>query len=267
VQTSRDVIPRKAARRSQSSPRRATAEHQRLRAIADAEPRIKGWRAGYVKGVLLLRKGGVFRAAEGVFNQALTNGLLAIACVEQPALVAVERLPSASQLAKDLAHVPEVDQPKLDQAIKRTDAARHGRDVGSQLKEGDIRLLGELDGHPALSVILGEQIDERWANAYLVNRHEIERAVAYLELLDDDEVQRRIEFAESALAPTPGEYDEGPQECDVCENETMNREGRDDFGYGYVLGTCVVCSYRRSDDVAHQSGMDAEMRRQMEKDD
>jgi hypothetical protein len=104
--------------------------------------------------------------------------------------VTPERLPPASQLIKELTHVPEFNQPKLDQTIKRTDAARHGRGVGGQLTETDIQLLDGLDDHPALSVVFSEHLNEHRAKAHLANRYEVARVIAYLKLLDDDEVQR-----------------------------------------------------------------------------
>lgn len=251
--------------------RRGDAEHHRLRTLADQEPRISHWRAEYAKGLVLLREDHAFPGAEGVFEQALTNGLLAIASAERPGLISpTNALPAASRLAREMAGVPEVDQQNLVQAVSRTSAPRHGRGPGGVLTDDDVQLLDDLDTHPALvGAGSNELLDSHWAKAEIENHYEARRAVDYLALLDYEEVERRVEAAKDLLYLSPEDQliVGDPQECPVCEHATMNREGGDDFGHGFTAGTCVVCSYRRSDAMAYSRGMDVELARQMEKDD
>lgn len=248
-------------------PERALAETQRLRARADNEPRSEHWRREYVQAVAQLQQDLAFPGVEGVFDQALTKGLLVIAAAERPDLLATknERLPSASSLATGLATVPEVNASAAEEAYERTSAFRHGRSQGGGLTPSDRDLVEHLDHHPALSGLQSELLDLHWAKAEVADHYEVARASHYLDLLDDDEVRRRFAHAKQALTPfvKPGEDVVEPQECPVCELDAMNREGGDDFGHGYVAGTCLVCSYRRSDDIAYELGIDIELRRQL----
>lgn len=248
-------------------PQRERAEDQRLRACAAREPRADQWRRDYVQAVAQLRQDLVFPGAEAVFDTALTKGLLAVAAAERPDLLTPKNLPAASGLAKALAAVPEVDAPAAGEAYDRTSAVRHGRSPGGVLTPADLQLLENLDDHPALDVLHSELLDMHWAKVEVADRYEAARASAYLKLLDEDEIGRRVEAASELLAfVVPGEDVFEPQECPVCEHETMNREGGDDFGHGYTAGTCLVCSYRLSGDVAYERGMDAELSRQLAKD-
>jgi hypothetical protein len=251
-----------------STPPRAHEEDQRLRVIADREPRTQHWRQEYVQAVVLLEQDLSFPGAEGVFEHALTNGLLAIAAAEHPDLVTRSFMPSASSLAHSLALVHEVRASDLWAAVQRTGAPRHGRGPGGVLTRTDLCALEDLDNHPVLRGLHSELLDAHWARIEVADRYERDRASSYLRLLDEDEIIHRAQVAIVALTPLvePGEDIVWPQECPICDHEAMNHEGGDDFGYGYTGGTCLVCSYRRSDDVAYQAGAMAELNRQLEAD-
>lgn len=82
------------------------------------------------------------------------------------------------------------------------------------------------------------------------------------ENLDSNEISRRVGEAGRA-----GGFDEDelePQECPVCGHSTLMATGPDDFGYGTTAGTCVVCSYHRSDDAAYETNLDQEWRARWE---
>ena len=61
-----------------------------------------------------------------------------------------------------------------------------------------------------------------------------------------------------SLSRHPGDVSFEPQDCPVCNRQTLQSTDGDDFGYGITAGTCLVCSYRRSDRIASELGMDLE---------
>lgn len=239
--------------------------------------------------------------AEELFNTSLTHGLLAIAAATIDGHPA--RLPgrqrSASALLKDLVGafgevngvclVPtgeaNISNPfrvfgddykppaaiavrthLLTLALKVADAARHGSGPVGKLTEVHVAALGDLDAHPALRSIGDACRDRGWSDGTVADSHELGRAADYLELLSDDEIERRVEQASSSPA-APDYFDAAAiQDCPVCGYETLIPTGSDEMGYGITAGTCFVCSYARSEDAAHELQSSAEFRRLWDRD-
>lgn len=81
-----------------------------------------------------------------------------------------------------------------------------------------------------------------------------DNATRYLALLDEEEIQRRVEAADYCGSSSGG-Y-EALQECPVCGNETLVAESIDDFGIGIGVGTCFVCGYWRSPREVDEAAQD-----------
>jgi len=241
----------------------------------------------YAEGAAVLDEDCHVVGAEALFDQALTNGLLVIAAdyiPGHPAADATKKQPPASVLLTQLgdragviegvAQIPtgmraeEIDErtgfgetldrdefvslyvDQLHDALQRTQAARHGRGPGEQVTPEDVQALLELDIHPALGVLVNHYMDQDWRRAQVADRTEQARAADYLDLLDEEEVNRRTQHAALIWDPHPGDPYVEPQECPVCDRQTLQSTDGDAFGYGITAGTCLVCSYRRSDRIA-----------------
>lgn len=230
-------------------------------------------KAHYAEGALTLRDGHLIPGAEGLFNQALTNGLLVIAAANHLLPPAGERLPAARGLITLLAGVVDAKiLTALDQAVLRTDAARHGRSTGATLTRPDVDALVELDRDPALGgSLMDVEVDRDWVRARAADGAEQDRAGEYLALLErelgEEEIERRAEAASGIGAPAPGDVGDGPQQCPVCQQETLAVTDTDDFGHGIGAGLCAVCSYWRGPDIVYWLGFDAEMDRLVQRDD
>jgi hypothetical protein len=230
--------------------------------------------------------------AEGVFDQALTNGLAAIVAAEWAgAEVGKEgRVRSASGLLRVIEErasvadggvvrllkkegAPEwipsvfddglipnftaVEVVTFRDALRVTQAIRHARDVGMDVQTGlteqHIKALGELAYHPALFVVSNEAIDRAEARADLADNVETERAAGYLATLGDEERARReaIDYEEEYGFATRDERCE-VEECPVCMNVALVAYRFDGWLDEIGIGTCVVCSYDRSAEVADE---------------
>jgi hypothetical protein len=234
--------------------------------------------------------------AEAVFNQALTNGLLAIASSYLPkygSQISARMLPPASRIIDDLVNefgesdglceLP-LDPPSstttltdflrfaddhsvtlptgyLKGAIIRTDGPRHGRAEVGQVLESDVDALTSLDEHPALQSLSVAHADRYWRKGELDDQLEWQRASQYLDLLDEwaaGERDRRCDEPPSRFVK-PGDDDGVPvQLCPVCNAEALVPTGTDWMGYGITAGVCTVCSYRRSPQVAESLNLEAE---------
>ncbi|MGR7023755.1 hypothetical protein [Geodermatophilus sp. URMC 62] len=264
---------------------------------ADAIARGKDYRRHlYAEGAAVLDQDEHVAGAEAPFDEALTNGLLVIVAAHWPeattkskgskvwtlpADMLLQVLEDRAHFADGFAYLPterpvtelaedstlrtldtnetvliHVDQ--LRGAVARTQQPRHGRGPGRQVTRDDVAALLALDDHPALHVLHNHYLDERWRRAQVADLNEHARAASYLALLPEEERTHRVEAADAALGPTPGDIDTLPQECPVCGHETLASIGSDDFGYGITAGTCWVCSYQRSADIAYDLGMDIE---------
>lgn len=195
----------------------------------------------YAEGAAVLDEDFHVEGAEALFDQALTNGLLAIAAAYIPGQLAADtakKQPSASALLTQLgervgitggvAQIPtgrraqqfnertssmetldheelvplHIDQ--LRDALRRTQAARHGRGPGEQVTPEDVQALLALDKHPALGVLAGHYLDRDWRRAQIDDRAEQARAADYLALLHEEEADRRGQHAEMILSLTLG---------------------------------------------------------------
>lgn len=247
----------------------------------------------YAAGTAILQQDKEVAGAEGIFNQALTNGLLAVAAHSipgHPAADASARPPSASRILDDLAaafgkdgetclvdtgeentdftavglvplgrpRILAVPVDKLRDAIRRTDPTRHGRAAAGSLTEEDIEALAELDGHPAQRALVGRYADEAWRRGRVDDLNEYARAEEYLGLFDEDERVRRAEDLPSPSSAPGDDLGVPLQACPVCGTEALVAAGTDEMGYGIAPGVCVVCSYRRSEDAAHELNLEAE---------
>jgi hypothetical protein len=85
--------------------------------------------------------------------------------------------------------------------VVRTQIPRHGRGPGKQVTREDVEALLDLDHVVGLHVLQDHYLDEHWRSAQVADRNETARAADYLDLLDEDEITRRQEAAESVLGP------------------------------------------------------------------
>lgn len=238
----------------------------------------------YASGTLILEADLYTGAAEAIFNQALTNGLIAIAIAELPGYGAKAEaggfLPPARGILRDLESafgpatdgvitIPDsrcnereaatkVNVRTLADAVEATDPLRHGRPATRGLRAADIEALVALDQHPALRRLstAGANLDEVREEAEELL--EMGRAFAYLELLDEEEQIRRLDALPVPFA-APGDPPEiEPMDCPACGLPSLLSTGGDGFGYGITTGVCFVCSYRRSSYAAHQVNLNRE---------
>jgi hypothetical protein len=193
----------------------------------------------YAEGAAVLDQDEHVAGAEALFDSALTNGLLAIMSVPWPQEIlrwdgkphAAERLLQILEdrvgLEDGVAKLPARQWPaeaaedspqrslddnetvsiQVDQvrdAVVRTQIPRHGRGPGKQVTREDVEALLDLDHVVGLHVLQDHYLDEHWRSAQVADRNETARAADYLDLLDEDEITRRQEAAESVLGPWPG---------------------------------------------------------------
>jgi hypothetical protein len=242
--------------------------------------------------------------AEGVFDQALTNGLAAIVAHEWPGEEQGRRgIRSAMQLLDVIEKCgkpmgdgtvrilrtgePEWEQTPLDEdpmpnftnvdvktlraAIAATQAMRHARDSGEEstpLTEEHLRALRDLDDHPALYALTDEQIDRAEQGLAEANQAEAARATDYWHSLGDGERARRqaIDYKAEYAWETPDSRCE-VDTCPVCWTEAFVASDFDDWLDEIGIGSCVACSYRRTAEVANNEARDLEIRRLMERED
>lgn len=240
---------------------------------------------------------------EGVFDQALTNGLAAIVAHTWPGK---ERngtfmLPAAKLLdvIQDLGdavetgavHVPHDPRgPKykpdlvwdeepipnfttvrvaaLRAAIRATQAIRHARDTGQHttaaLTDEHIAALEELDYHPALGTVMDELRNRDETSVAAADAAEQERATAYLNLLEAEELQRREAVDYHARYATGGYKDIDPttvEDCPVCGNVSLVAAYRENVLGEIGIGQCVVCSYQRTAAVAEDMAVNVQIER------
>jgi hypothetical protein len=244
--------------------------------------------------------------AEGIFDQALTNGLAAIVAHSWPgAEHDGRRMLSASKLLDVIEHhgkrtgagvvrvlhdpegtewisLPFADEPApnftavhvetLRDALEATQAIRHARISDEEPARAILRehvdALGELDHHPALFALSDEMIDRAEITAEKLDARERARAAAYYHTLGDDERERRRDLDFLSLYDRQGHAPRREIElCPVCGTFALICEEFESLLDAIGIGTCVVCSYARSRDVADQLARDEHVRRMMEGDD
>ncbi len=212
-------------------------------------------RKRFAQGTLALQLSPGQATAASIFNMALTNALVAIAVHARlpSATDQTGRLPSASQILRQLEelelHLPCIEFELLRSGISSSDAARHGHAAADSLTDEVVAALAALDAHPALRCLEDAALDRSWLYGEAAVGEDLDRALRYLALLDEDEQQRRIQVASEAGSCDLKDHlvEPDPQECPVCGHETLLPEGGDGYGYGVVVATCFVCSYHQSE--------------------
>ncbi|MET8514379.1 hypothetical protein [Streptomyces sp. NPDC005077] len=230
---------------------------------------------------------------EGIFDQALSNGLAAIVAFEWPGEEARKgRVLSASALLKVIEdHVPatdgvvlipdkhpapgmpllrtdsifqaprpaslhtQVDVRTLQDGIDASQLARHGRGAGG-LQRRHIEALLALDGHESLGVMGEEQQERIRGTAQREDAASKDLAAEYLERIGDEEAARRAERVENPNAYHPKHNPDGHDlgNCPVCGYETFCVEGLAPISGRVGYGQCLVCTYIRTPDVAEDEG-------------
>jgi hypothetical protein len=253
-----------------------------------------------------LRHDRVTDGAEGVFDQALTNGLAAIVAHSWPgAELDGERVRSASGLlgvikegGKSVGkgvfrvlHDPEgpewvefpfddepvpnfttVDVDTLTDALTTTHAIRHARDSGKRsvtlLTEAHMEALHELDYHPALFALTDEEIDRAEQRVIYRDRVELDRAADYYRILSLEERARRdgVDYETEFAWQTKDDRCE-VEICPVCANRSLVAHEFDGYLDEIGIGVCIVCSYTRTRTVAEDMATDIQLRRAVERDD
>lgn len=243
--------------------------------------------------------------AEGIFDQALTNGLAAIVAhawpgeeskgsrvrsarelldlieqrgkADRDGVVRVLHDPDGPEFEQEqpfsddpLPNFTTVRVPVLRNAIDATQAIRHARLEGhsseATLSDAHIAALRELDYHPALFAI-GEEVIER-SRMSVRDRDvaEQQRAGAYYRELDADEQARRQAIDYRAEHEWEGEDSRtAVQRCPVCGSRALVTRTFDAYVEEIGIGTCLVCSYRRMREVADECGVELDIARQVER--
>ncbi|MDP9850422.1 hypothetical protein [Streptosporangium lutulentum] len=242
---------------------------------------------------------------EGVFDQALTNGLAAIVAARWKGQECNSkgRVESAAKLLKvvetegvlvrdgvywltDNPHIPkpttsrwdpfeerppmEVRVTVLREALDVTQAIRHARDTGDEtalgLTAAHVEALWELSEHPTLSKLVDDLSD----GSEEAGRYAITAA-------DDRERDRASIYLEllssEELARRGGvdyaaEYSQefsDVEECPVCGNNSLVLSSRDSEIDEIGVGRCVVCSYERTMDAANDIAASVQFERAVER--
>ncbi|MDQ4033619.1 MAG: hypothetical protein M3332_15785 [Actinomycetota bacterium] len=151
----------------------------------------------------------------------------------------------------------------LQEAIDRTQSIRHGRiqvhaTVG--LDRRHIDALCNLNHHPALDSLAEEYGDQSWRAAKVQDLWTRNHAADYLEIIGEEEADRRMSTSEDYLPADPKDRAMGPelQRCPVCLRETLLADRFDSMGHGIGIGTCIVCSYNRGEAIAEDEASDIE---------
>ncbi|ALO91253.1 hypothetical protein SHL15_0036 [Streptomyces hygroscopicus subsp. limoneus] len=242
---------------------------------------------------------------EGIFDQALSNGLAAIVASEWPGkeLDRKGRVLSASALLKVIEeHVPATDgivllpdkdpMPEIPQGdtdslfqasrlswytridvrtlqngIEASQAARHGRGVGG-LQHRHIEALLALDGHRSLGVMGEEQQDRFQQTMQSEDAASQKRAAEYLERIGEEEAARRAENVANPNAYHPKHNPDGHDldTCPVCGHETFCMEGLDPVFGRVGYGQCLVCTYTRTPGAAEGAAFTEHLRSIMDDD-
>lgn len=258
--------------------------------------RRRRWAHEFAGSAAALQEDRSAAGAEGMFHQAATNGLLAIASSYLPkygSAIRDTRLPPAAEILGDLivkfgesdgicelpvepierspllkhyldsgngSNVP-LQTEQLREAITRTDGPRHGRAEGGAVTAEDVLALVAMDDHPALQVLASERSDRYWRRGAADDSAEQARAAKYLTILEewvDGELDRRCVNPPQRFVK-PGDDDAVPvQTCPVCDSEALVPTAGDWMGYGITEGICVVCSYRRSRQASEDLNIETE---------
>jgi len=243
--------------------------------------------------------------AEALFDQALSNALAAIVAHDYPDDLyrSDGKVKSAAGLLRVLEEhgipgtdgtimlphegpdqlwvtTPLDDEPvpnftevrvgALREAIDKTQAVRHarGKPSGPTLTEEHLAALAALDSHEALYVFSDEERDRDELRASREGAEEYARARAYVELLDADEWARRraIDYNEIYGGWSPDGDRVEVQPCPACGVTALVAHVFDMYVDDVGVGTCMACSYRRTQDAADLEGLSELLWRQSESD-
>ena len=223
--------------------------------------------------------------AASLFDTALTNGMLAIVATEWPGEELQGRVTLPARKLIDLViskisttnwvialdnglpfpksppRQVAVDLQILRQAIVDTQPVRHGRTGGlEEVSRAVVLALHHLDQHHALGVLHEEDINQAEVAAAGVRAFETLRVARYIDLVGDDELERRAERAKDALPVDPKERSIhlGLGDCPMCGYAALVVEG--ELHYGTQLGTCFACSFVHTEQMADE----AEFRRMLD---
>lgn len=167
-----------------------------------------------------------------------------------------------------LEDVTVVKASVLRTAIAATQAIRHARaadeDSTVTLPDEQIDALDGLSYHPALADMEGLVADRFWRNTLAADRAAVERAEQYLELLGEKELERRAAIDYSEMCRWAHGSGTQVDECPVCGNESLVVSGREGWLGEVAIGQCVVCSYKRTAEVADDIAADVDIQRKVE---
>lgn len=274
---------------------------------ADSNAVQRGRARQYAICTYALDYGRVADGAEGIFDQALTNGLAAIVAHTWPgaemsskgrALSAAGLLdvieergqavdggivrvphevggPEYTDLPFDEGPMPNftsVEIEPLRDAIRTTQAIRHARDLDNAaatvLTDAHMGALRELDYHPALFSLSSEAIDRLEEVTWSADATERARAERYLEALGDTERRRREQIDYAELYGFETTEDRVEvEECPVCLQTALVAATRDPLLDEIGVGHCVVCGYERTAGVAGDMALGVQIERATGRDD
>jgi hypothetical protein len=211
-------------------------------------------RVRYASNALTLRDNCV--PPEGLYDAALTNGLLAIVAHDWPGEQIKNSKTGVTKPADALLDFLEaksvayhyIETNTLRGGLKVTQPARHGRadDEFAVLLSAHLDALDRLDEHPALSFLdtaRGKTIDQCiW--------------LAFLDLAEAE-----MPFDPKGRLDVPE-----PEQCDDCLRPTFLSTGWDAFGGTMTAGQCLACGYQRSEEDAWEQAVDEAVARAVERD-
>ena len=225
----------------------------------------------YAKITHALRRDPRQVGSHSLFNQALTAGLIEIyMSVDNDGFTdqvkrGGGRYPAAGWMLDNQVLRQEItNADTLAQAVRETDPVRHGKERDRYLTDNEVEALARLDDHAALYVLDQIARDDDWVRDQALDSIECAHAERYLEMLDDAEIQRRMQDLPDLTHPNDPNANP-PSECPVCGYDALLTSGCDDYGYGFGSGSCFVCSYFRSYEAADHQGWMMEMTRLMDR--
>jgi hypothetical protein len=213
--------------------------------------------------------------AASLFDTALTNGMLAVVAAEWPgeelqgrATLSASKLidlvisktgtsdwfialDDGLPLPKSTPRRITVDLGLLRQTLTQTQPVRHGRPGGTEVVgQAVVLALRHLDEHYALGVLHEENINQAEVTAAGVRAFETLRVARYIDLVGDEELERRAQQAKDALPCDPKERSVhlGLGDCPMCGYVSLVVEA--ELRYGTQLGTCVACSFVHTEEIS-----------------
>jgi hypothetical protein len=211
-------------------------------------------RVRYASNTLALQNNSL--PSEGLYDAALTNGLIAIVASDWPGEQIKNEntgmTKSASELLtfiEDMGGYTYLKASVLRDGLRLTQPVRHGRadDEFAVLQQAHLNALELLDKHPDLSFLdtaRGKTIDECFRLAFL------------------DVTESELPFDPKDRLEVPE-----PEICPECCRSTFLPIGWDAFGGTMTSGECLACGYRRSDEDAWEQAVDDAVAYAVERDD